>query len=70
MTLYHDWENVERRPAVSDAELWTIHGKRNESSLYCRYLKRGVDFVLAMAMLVVLILPMAIVAMLLLISQG
>lgn len=70
MTLYHDWENVERRPAVSDAELWGIHGRRNDSSLYCRYLKRGVDVVLAVAMLIVLILPMAIVAVLLLVTQG
>ena len=70
MTLYHGWENVEGRPAVSDAELWTIHGSRNESSLYCRYLKRWVDLVLAIAMLLVLMLPMGIVAALLLISQG
>ena len=70
MTLYHDWENVEHRPALSEAELWRLDPSSSDNSLYRRYLKRGVDLMLAMAMLVVLIVPMALVAALLLITQG
>lgn len=70
MTLYHDWEDVEHRPALSEAELWRLDPSSSDNSLYRRYLKRGVDLVLAMAMLVVLIVPMALVAALLLITQG
>ena len=70
LTLYHDWENVEHRPALSEAELWRLDLSSSDNSLYRRYLKRGVDLTLALALLALLLVPMAVVAALLLITQG
>ncbi|WBU56019.1 sugar transferase [Paracoccus sediminicola] len=70
MTLYQNWEMVEHRQAVTEAELWQLDSSSHDNSFYRRRVKRVVDVSLAIVMLAVLALPMIIVALLLLITQG
>lgn|GEM_PF-849293 len=76
VTLHQNWDYVDHGPALASRtalakpETWHLHSAPVKDSFYRRHCKRAVDLVLAVVLLAVLLLPMAVVALCLLIAQG
>ncbi|MFV0292210.1 MAG: sugar transferase [Paracoccus sp. (in: a-proteobacteria)] len=70
MTLQQNWNMIEAGGGIPEADLWRLDADGKNHNFYHRYMKRIIDLVLSVTLLTILIMPMVVVALMLLITQG